>query len=446
MTDMEKKTTLLFVKNADHQFAPVERFLSKRGYKVITETDVKKALECISKLDPEYIFLAWDHKDKKVRYLPKSIYQCGTGHIVPFIMSTGRDQLIQLEASGFENKLYPPLSGPAIERVISKHEKQNLIFDKISKKDFESTKAEMMNLNDISIISAKSNPENISISFKQTRDIQQIFISDDVKKGSELFIKEDKTSSMYVSKEEKHLTEHLMSLLDHSFQQTIKPEMLDVIETYSDINATSNDINSTTQVYVMVIQEYQWTGYLTVASESYLDLASTQVILNNWIESMTTNEKIAIQLKNEPQDMVLYELQVPKVDFPNLCHTKADFFNDLIHEGKKTMLGFFSFSPYRVVNSVHAKFDLLELPTEFLQPQEPLPFDVNIYLPENKRFILYLRPGSFLENAQVHRLQTRKVDHIYSAVQYERDLLKYKAEFNLRALIKSYNESKGQAV
>lgn len=547
-TQTDNKITLFFVKNMNHQFSPVEKFLVKRGYNVIVETDVRTGLDRIMESNPEYIFLAWDHKNENIRAMPKTIYQSCTGQIVPFIMSTQRDQIIQLESSGFENKLYPPLSGPAIIRLIQKNEKKNQAFEQINKKapssaakkDSEMIQvksfftadddqksevtgrrsaavsesdrkkaatlsrgqaqkfAKSLDQQSLLVASGKHDPAkakfmaallkeidkdaviseeqkqktktNLSaavekdFSLNGSQDVLKKAIEDEIDQINELSkvdkaitkarllaLFENKTGSSegamsaLLPKATKKLSNNQKQYLDQSFSETVKPEMFDVLETYSDLSGNTSLLAETTLIYVMAIQELEWTGYLTLASENYLDKTSAQVILNNWLKQMIRIERIDQNPDEQEElpDSELFEMRVPKVDFADFCSYKAEFFKEIDYEGKKTMLGFFSFSPYQVINSIHEAFDMLELSTEFLQPNHSLPFDVNLYLPENKRFILYLRPESFLDDAQVSRLQTRKVQYIYSNMDYEFSLLKYKAEFNLRALIASYNEIKG---
>lgn len=556
-SDTDKKITLYFVKNANHQFGPVEKFLAKRGYSVRVQSNISGAIEEIKELNPDYIFLAWDHKNEAIRQMPKTLYASCTGQIVPFIMSTQRDQIIQLESSGFENKLYPPLSGPAIIRVISKYEKKNQAFEQINTKktvakkesdmiqvkSFFNDETEQKEINMRRSASLTMADEDKKMVASRSRGHAQMFARNNARKNRPLnSIKQDGTQAKLMTamaseidnspllsatqkqntknnlmaaierefaksgtqkslmlaiedevdriaelnpdeqietkaklialldgelkeafpeiedeeplkelmsellpKEAKKLSKGQQVFLEESFKDTIKPEMFDLIETYSDLTDNQTTLTEISQIFVLAIQEMEWTGYLTVASENYLDGASAQVILNNWIKQMIKIERIDQKTDTEAElpDSVLFEMRIPKINFADFCSYKAEFFREVEYEGKKTMLGFFSFSPFQVINSVHEAHDMLELSTGFLQPNKNLPFDVNLYLPENKRFLLYLKPGSFLDDAQVSRLQTRKVEYIYSNVEYELSLLKYKAEFNLQGLIESYNRIKG---
>lgn len=572
MTEENNAPTLFFVKNTTHQIGPVEKFLKKRGYNVIVEVDIPIAINHILKINPDYIFLAWDHKNENIRQMPKTIYQSCTGQVVPFIMSTQRDQIIQIESSNFESKLYPPLSGPAIIRAISKYEKKNQAFQNSDKKAVtakkdsgmiqvksffkdENNEGPEVHLNKTNLrdegdqqmiashsrmrahmfmpkqnqqisnakkhalshpnikqkleltiqnglknkmmialedelnkynqltseqkaltkkntlnsieplldqdeIDTKSLENIIEEEITKLSDLQQDEQTKSKDKLVEIFNEElsnilkqtesnsktndmtDEVMSEMLSHEIKKLTKEQIDSLDKSFDEIIKPDLIEVVEANAEVESQRSDITQTTQVYVLTVQEPEWTGYLCVASESYLDLASAQDILNNWMKVMVKTEENESSAEKFHEALIM-EIRTSPVDFSDFCLKRSDFFKQIEYKNKKTMLGFFSFSPYHVINAVHLTHDMLELPTEFLQPKKELSFDVNLYLQENKKFITYIRAGSFFEEKQLERLIVRKAKYIFSHMEYEIPLLKYKAEFNIKFLIDDYNKKKG---
>lgn len=543
----DNKTTLFFVKNTFHPFGLVENFLKKRGYQVVVETDIKIGLDKIMRINPEYIFLAWDHKNTGIRSLSKTIYQSCTGQIVPFITSTQRDQIIQLENSGFESRLYPPLSGPAIVRLIAKNEQRNQFFDQMdqmatapasapAKKQSEmiqvksffkdeatsstvsvrssastdsgqQKKKALHHRGQAQIFAKKNQQEKLITALSEAVDttenlyeeqktvakkkLKQAVDNEFSKQSGEFNLTQsieqavdeipdylpepkaqlkeklrgllkhpldrafpqlgddkqglgDDVTSSKLSVETKKLSKEQTDVLEQSFSESVKPELFDLIETYSDLKGNAA-LNQTTQIYVLAVQEINWTGYLMVASENYLDVESAQTIFNTWISTHIRTEENdqSLNASEELPESVLFEIRVDEINFSELCSLKADFFKSVEFEDKKTLLGFFAFSPFKVINSIHAQFDMLELSTIFLQPNYHLPFDINLYLAENKKFITYLRADSFLDDTQVSRLQTRKVEFIYSNLDHELALLKYKAEFNVKTLIEDYKRIKG---
>lgn len=111
---------LLFIKGPTDQLKSVEAFLAKRNFSVFSETDVKETINKVVEIQPDFIFLAWDHPDITIMGLPKLITQASNAIIVPFTTSTKRESTRKMNVCQINPKLYPPVSGPAIERLILK--------------------------------------------------------------------------------------------------------------------------------------------------------------------------------------------------------------------------------------------------------------------------------------------------------------------------------------
>ncbi|MEQ1723867.1 MAG: hypothetical protein ABL930_11875, partial [Pseudobdellovibrio sp.] len=94
--------------------------MGKRNFEVHSESDIKEALVKVLELKPDYIFIAWDHPNPKVNQLPYIISQATTAPAVVYIMSNTKEASRRLNICKIEPKLYPPISGPAIERLILK--------------------------------------------------------------------------------------------------------------------------------------------------------------------------------------------------------------------------------------------------------------------------------------------------------------------------------------
>lgn len=102
-----------------------ENFLKNRNWVVGSATNLREALAYIIQKNPQYVFLTCDHPNKKVRVLPKMLVQAFPVRIIGFAeKSTGASQRLLTEM-GLEYNLYPPVSGPAIERIILKMKKDD---------------------------------------------------------------------------------------------------------------------------------------------------------------------------------------------------------------------------------------------------------------------------------------------------------------------------------
>lgn len=118
------KRSLFFIKHPDTNLDAVETFLSKRNFTIHIESEIKEGLAKAIELQPEFIFLAWDHLDPRIQALPKLLGQACSGQVVPYIKSSSREANRKLTMCPINPKLYPPISGPAIERLVLKANKQ----------------------------------------------------------------------------------------------------------------------------------------------------------------------------------------------------------------------------------------------------------------------------------------------------------------------------------
>lgn len=118
------KTSLFFLKCPEHNLKALETFLSKRNFNIHIESEIKEGLAKAIELQPEFIFIAWDHEDPRIQALPKLLGQACSGQVVPYIMSNNREANRKLTMCPINPKLYPPVSGPSIERLVLKSNKQ----------------------------------------------------------------------------------------------------------------------------------------------------------------------------------------------------------------------------------------------------------------------------------------------------------------------------------
>lgn len=116
----DNKKVLLFIKAPSHNLKPLEAFLGKRNFVVYSESDIKEALIKALELQPDFVFLAWDHPNPKITQLPNLIAQSIMAPVVAYIMSNTKEATRKLNICPINPKLYPPISGPAIERLVLK--------------------------------------------------------------------------------------------------------------------------------------------------------------------------------------------------------------------------------------------------------------------------------------------------------------------------------------
>lgn len=169
---MEKneKRTLFFLKSPKHNLTAIESFLKKRDFNVVSISGYKEAVAKVIPLNPEYIFLAWDHPQEAVANLPKLLMQSCTSKIIPYINTSDKHQHRKLQSCPYDPKLFPPLSGPGIQRLVAKIEQSAAAAEKAS------SEQDRKDANKNSMVSSgkKSDMVQIRSTFSQDKSNQGI--------------------------------------------------------------------------------------------------------------------------------------------------------------------------------------------------------------------------------------------------------------------------------
>jgi hypothetical protein len=449
------QTTLFFIKNPSVNLLAIELYLKKRGFQVFSESDLKTAFLEIMKISPHYIFLAWDHPSDRMTNLPKFISQSMMTTMIAYCTSNDKNQLRKLQSSGQTHKLFPPLSGPAIQRLISKLEKENTAAhqDPTIKKSNSPT--------------TQNQTDNVEVrSEEKDKDLDQFMntLSDSQEKSSEIYFdrgqraqelrnKQGTSNVMFlspvqdiVSSNEHKMTDSLKQKFDQEFDQKIKLPLEEIIETLVDSGVTetaSGLKNETLEItkygYCVVVEHSKWNGYLIVASEATIDPLSLESVLSNWI-----NENLEDDNSSQAAHMHGFEISLSDISYESFSEKYADYTKTIIHSDstgeKKTVLSFFSVAPEMMLLHLHSNHDMIEILTNEVPISLPVPFDLHLYLPENKKFILYSKKNSSVANIQIDRLKEKKVDKLFSSLDFENKVQKFRAEKRIDQLIQKYKD------
>lgn len=142
-----------------------EQFLRNRNWLVKSFTDVKEALGEIAAQPPNFLMICADIPGEKIRSLPKILSQAFTVPIIVYTEKNGSQAMRSVEDFKIKYKLFPPISGPTIERMILK-----MIKEANAANTVENTKASKKNYN----FSSGNESDTISISGKKQSDVISI--------------------------------------------------------------------------------------------------------------------------------------------------------------------------------------------------------------------------------------------------------------------------------
>ncbi len=185
---------------------------------------------------------------------------------------------------------------------------------------------------------------------------------------------------------------------------------------------------------------------MIVSSEGHLEKTAAEAILSNWVSKMIDQdeekEMPEIEAYEKSTEYICFEMETPEFDFIKFSEIKSDYNKEIDHEGKKTSISFFAYSPFHVVSTLHEKFDYIKVPTESLFKQTELNFNIYIYLPENKKFVLYYKANTELDTEKIERLKSKKMNIVFSSVEFEKELSVYRAKYNILNSINFFNKKK----
>lgn len=118
-----EKPRLIFLVAENRSVATACNFLKNRGFSVHVFTDLKEFLQAVNSISPGFAFLSVDHPSKKTPQLPKVLLSSMQIEIVAIAEKGSNASTLLLQKMQTEYKTYPPFSGPSIERLILKVQK-----------------------------------------------------------------------------------------------------------------------------------------------------------------------------------------------------------------------------------------------------------------------------------------------------------------------------------
>jgi hypothetical protein len=118
------KQKLFILKAKSKNLKNAEQFLKNRDFEVVSTTDMKVAISTILSGQASVIMLSADHTNPKVLKLPQIIQQSFNPIIIIFSEGVSQKGIAALRECRHPYVLYPPVSGPAVERMILKIERE----------------------------------------------------------------------------------------------------------------------------------------------------------------------------------------------------------------------------------------------------------------------------------------------------------------------------------
>ncbi|WP_373999197.1 hypothetical protein [Bdellovibrio bacteriovorus] len=466
------KKSLLIIKSSPGGLGNVEGFLRNRDWIIKSTTNLKEALIFLVQQQPAFVMISIDHPNKKVRNLPKILTQAFPVCVIAFSEDTSAATYGLLNACPTEYILYPPVTGPAVERTVNKYYKdmqtRGLTPHQVRSTDDGTQDGVIAIKGDGSFNPA--NAQNILAQMLAGDEPSATMTGPGLKKSGfvtqgmgqaplhgSMFAPQPKSTQggMYAPLAKNPYGTWVPT--GNPFQQRPRrtPEEIE-----ADPRATKNDsvilrgtkqalesacnvtsfqesapLQQATNVACIVVESSRFSGYLITA------MAKNKHIDSAFMEKVQT--RLFRFLKENGEDIKESErmdLQIKQVPFEDWALDCAEFLRKSLHEGNEVAMAFFPCNNVQTRYGDSPAEEMASIKLEEMAGNVAVEFNVYIYLPRNNKYVLYTPRGGVFYNVQKERLKNQGISQLHILKGDLQDLDKYKAQNFLNEKIQEFEE------
>ncbi|MGZ3726151.1 MAG: hypothetical protein ACXWQQ_10125 [Pseudobdellovibrio sp.] len=468
------KQVLLFISHQPDDLKIVISFLKKRNFVVHIESDIKTSITSVFDIKPDFIFLAWDHPDKKMLMLPKILTQSVASVIVPFINKNSKDGIFKIEQCP-SPKLYPPLSGPAVERLILKSGREDSEFiEKVNKFKTSSNQQDEIEKLQKKIASEElaeaatrgaEKPPADPPALEALSEEEAEFLKQPPPLEGEELVKYNEKRNQILSKAKINLTEEQKQGLKNTIEDQVKAPLESILQSQTEQNAkpkkpkqqnmlifkkdesgkpkksstiimkggpvapppkkkaveapptevpAPEPVSENYNVYCISIVSPNWCGYFLVSTKTTLDFNTIDLVFTDWIKQ---------QLKNIEDITSRDYFEFTDVEQATLDDIKkiSDYSESLNAYNTDFNINFFSVEPKDMKVDFNTERNYIKIFTEDIPTEVSLDFDVLLHLPKNEKYLIYTNRSNQLKEDQKVRLLKNDVSLLYVTLDHEHE-------------------------
>ena len=437
----EKHPSIFILKSRVELHRNVETFLKNRKWKVESATNIRDALSIIFGLKPDVIMIPSDHPNKKVRLLPQMLLETFSAQVITYCDSETKISIASLQEMGTEYILFPPISGPSIERLVLKDKKREKADRPVHVKG--QTKSPV-----IDQLWALANDEDGGLgTFVDKGEKAKLHQAKETSPKADLKSATEKGPTApkmeYQLPREKKLPARLtdpqyfesLNQISQSVQSALQeslPKMAsaDSFENVSEISKCS----------CLQVKSENLSGYLLAA------LGKSRLLHLDFIESFRQNlgQALASGNKNLKLEGSPLELQLNEVAFESWATDQADFVKKSVLGNAELILAFFPADSAAFEHPPGPSPEMLAFKVPELKASLKVPCNLYLHLPENGKYLLYLAKGRPFTPEQQDRLAKNGISLMYFAKDEKLWIHQYKAENTLNEKIEAFQTNLSQ--
>lgn len=354
---MEIPRTILILAANPRALVPAEQFLVNRGWLVTTTTDERVALSSLIERRPSFFMISMEHPNKKVRHLYRLLKQSHPELCVLLFGETNNLETYRLlSQTDHANKVPPPITGPAIERAVSRFLKESA--------------------------ERRLREELYSRSMKIPRPEDRLVAG----------LRPERDESRQIDGEVAG-ADAPVSLSDLGM-----PDLFDEFVVKSGPpRETLPEIVSNTAC--IVVESSRFSGYLIAA------MAGNRSFDESFIALIRDRLTAFLRQNGETvQEGESFPLEIREVRFEAWAADYAEFLKKTVHEGQEIAFAFFPMTEVTPDIGESVKENMVTVKLSDIAADIDVDFNLYLHLPANDRFFLYTPKGSALFADQKERL------------------------------------------
>jgi hypothetical protein len=414
---------VFFLKNAQHNTKPLELYLERRGFKMETENSIPAALEKIKESKPDYVFVAWDHMDRNIQNILSLI--TGDAIVIPYITSTSGPDTRKLMGLNMPIKMFPPLSGPAIQRLVLKLQKERLDLKGSHSQNSGSSKQDVGDSQVYVNKGQRFSDMNKVITDRITNDSSYVSLFDSI---TDLSI--DRPTAQFSKNMQFKISEGQKKSLEAKFDGKIQDELKDIIETTKEF--TTEEHQQT--IFCMLVQSIDCSGLILLNTSWNMNLEDAESALSSWANELTFQYHKNDGVKNIYQSEVFSVSTPAELNVLEICASKAAVQKELVIDGKPTVMAFFDlqYNPFSLQSAEDKNYLLVD--HNCLKEVSPITFDLFFQLKENNKMLKMFKKDTVMSDKEINSVLEKKVLPLLISMGDEVLWYKYGVEVYLKKL------------
>ena len=445
MSEIEGKKTLLILKSQQQSLLAVESFLRNRGWEVHSTTNLKEALSHTIAKQPQFVLITVDHPNKKVKNLPKILMSALPVCVAAFAENANAASFKEVSDSKTEYKLFPPVTGPAVERMVNKYHK-DLITKKSTSHDREKlgisggdsdnmTIAIKGQLSAQLLVQLMGDDNNLPPSdwaqsagsdsdpytglptekkqggwFPQSDSpgtaqppLAPSYSEEDIE-GLDLREKKQRPSATDRSSDESNTHQRIQEGIIESCTEQALAEIC-ILTAHPE----AKRIAETTQIACITVESPRFSGYLIAA------MGANQKMNDALLEKIKNRLFFYLKQYGEEVDSseALRHFNIRPVAFESWALECAHFLRKSIHDQNEIAMAFFPTEETKVRWQDSLRDDMVKVSIEDVICDLVLQFDIYLHLPINDRYILYTPRGGIFYQTQKEKLLQKGISFFH---------------------------------